>query len=110
MKKLGKIKNVRFGLGGYNHAMIGIHFELGGESWGVSDSRSYWDNNLIKHTVNCKWTESDRTNEFSKIMEYISNLLRDGKVDSIEKLKGKPIEVELDGNMLKEWRILTEVL
>jgi hypothetical protein len=110
MKKLGKIKNVRFGLGGYNDAMIGIHFEFGGEGWGVNHSRSYWDPNLIEHTVNCQWTESDRTDEFSKIMGYISNLLEDGKVDSIDKLKGKPIEVELDGNILKEWRILTEVL
>jgi len=110
MKKLGKIKNVRFGLGGYNDAMIGIHFELGGEGWGVSDSRSYWNPNLIEHTVNSQWTEDNRTDEFSKIMEYISNLLNDGKVDNIDKLKGKPIEVELDGNMLKEWRILTEVL
>ena len=26
------------------------------------------------------------------------------------KLKGKPVEVTFEGNTLKEWRILTEVL
>jgi hypothetical protein len=43
-------------------------------------------------------------------MRYVSKLLRDAKVDSVEKLKGKPIEATFDGNTLKEWRILTEVL
>jgi hypothetical protein len=28
----------------------------------------------------------------------------------VDELKGKPVEVTFDGNMLKEWRILTEVL
>jgi hypothetical protein len=43
-------------------------------------------------------------------MRYVSKLLKEAKVDSVEKLKGKPIEATFDGNMLKEWRILTEVL
>jgi hypothetical protein len=43
-------------------------------------------------------------------MRYISSLLKDAKVDSVDKLKGKPVEVTLDGNQLKSWRILTEVL
>jgi hypothetical protein len=36
--------------------------------------------------------------------------LKDAKVNSVDELKGKPVEVTFDGNMLKEWRILTEVL
>jgi hypothetical protein len=43
-------------------------------------------------------------------MRYVSKLLKESKVDSVEKLKGKPVEVTFEGNMLKEWRILTEVL
>ena len=34
----------------------------------------------------------------------------DAKVNSIDKLKGIPVEVTFEDNMLKEWRILTEVL
>jgi hypothetical protein len=37
-------------------------------------------------------------------------LLKQAKVDSVERLKGKPVEVTFDGNRLEEWRILTEVL
>jgi hypothetical protein len=43
-------------------------------------------------------------------MRYVSKLLKDAKVNSVDELKGKPVEVTFDGNMLKEWRILTEVL
>jgi hypothetical protein len=43
-------------------------------------------------------------------MRYVSKLLKDAKVSSVDELKGKPVEVTFDGNMLKEWRILTEVL
>jgi hypothetical protein len=53
---------------------------------------------------------SDRDVRYSEIMRYVSKLLKDDKVDSVEKLKGKPIEATFEGNTLREWRILTEVL
>ena len=34
-KKLGKIKEVCFGLGGYQGEMLGFHVTLGNGSWGV---------------------------------------------------------------------------
>jgi hypothetical protein len=109
-KRLGKIESVSFGLGGYQGAMIGLHVTLSGESWGVGDSRANWDSEQIKWSENTKWTETDRDMWYSGIMRYISTLLKDAKVDSVDKLKGKPVEVTFDGNQLKEWRILTEVL
>jgi hypothetical protein len=42
-------------------------------------------------------------------MRYISKLLSDAKVDDVMKLKGKPIEVTVEGNCVESWRILTEV-
>jgi hypothetical protein len=44
------------------------------------------------------------------MVERIDKILTDAKVYSVDKLKGKPVELTFDGNMLKEWRILTEVL
>jgi len=43
-------------------------------------------------------------------MRYLSKLLNDAKVDSVDKLKGIPVEVTLEDNTLKEWRVLIEVL
>lgn len=109
-KKLGKIEDVRFGLGGYQGAMIGLHVTLGNSGWGVSDSRANWDAEQIKCSEHSKWLESDRDEWYAEIMRYVSKLLKEAKVDSVDKLKGKPVEVTFDGNTLKEWRILTEVL
>ena len=109
-KKLGKIEEVSFGLGGYQGAMLGLHVTLGDGSWGVGDSKSNWDAEQIKWTKNAQWTESQRDESYSEIMRYVSKLLKDAKVNSVDMLKGKPVEVTFDGNQLAEWRILTEVL
>ncbi len=109
-KRLGKIQQVRFGLGGYQDACIGIHFTLGGDGWGVQDTKSAWDANMIKCTEHTLWTEEERSKQYDEIVRYISDLLRQAKVDSITRLKGIPIELEFDGNCLKDWRILTEVI
>jgi hypothetical protein len=109
-KRLGKIEDVSFGLGGYQGAMLGLHVTLGDGSWGVGDSKSNWDSEQIKWTKNTQWTESQRDVYYSEIMRYVSKLLKEAKVDSVDKLKGKPVEVTFDGNQLVEWRILTEVL
>jgi hypothetical protein len=109
-KELGKIEKVNFGHCGYQDACLGISFVLSGSGWGLMDSKSTWDAELIKHTENSQWTEEDRNKQYSEIMRYVSKLLKDAKVDSINQLEGKPIEVTLDGMLLKEWRILSEVL
>jgi len=109
-KKLGKIKNVKFGIGGYQDAMIGLHVTLGSNGWNVGDSCSAWDAESIKWSENCNWTEDDRDKQYAEILRYLSKLLKDAKVDSVDRLKGIPVEVTFDGNMLKEWRVLTEVL
>lgn len=109
-KKLGKIESVKFGIGGYQDAMIGLHVTLGNTGWGVGDSRCAWDAQMIECSKYCKWTEADRDKNYSDIMRYLSKLLNDAKVDSVDKLKGIPVEVTFDGNLLKEWRVLTEVL
>lgn len=109
-KRLGKIKSVKFGIGGYQDCQLGIHFQLGGDYWGVGDSKSTWDPERIKCTEHSKWTEEDRTKNLNDIVRYVSSLLKDAKVDNVTELEGIPVECSFDGNMLKEWRILTEVL
>jgi hypothetical protein len=110
-KKLGKIGYIKFGLGGYQDAQLGLSFTLEGkDGWGVCDFRGFWDPHIIECTTHCKWTEENRSSNFVLIMRYISDLLYDAKVDDITKLKGVPIEAIFEGNTLKEWRILTEVL
>lgn len=109
-KRLGKIEKVYFGIGGYQDAMIGLHLTFTFNGSGVSDSRCAWDSELIECTKHSKWTESDRDKQYSEIVRFISKLFKDAKVQSIDKLKGIPVEISFEGNVLKDWRILTEVL
>ena len=109
-KRLGKITSVNFGLGGYQDAMLGLTIGLGNGSWGVSDFKGTWDAETIERDEYTKWTEEDRTKGYDETMRYLSKLFKDAKVSCVYKLKNIPVEVTFDGNLLKEWRILTEVL
>lgn len=109
-KKLGKITSVCFGLGGYQDACIGLNVNFQGEGWGVGFNKTAWDKNLIECTDRCKWSEVDRSEANDDIVRYVSDLLSDAKVSSVDKLKGIPVEVSFEGNTLKSWRVLTEVL
>ncbi len=108
--RLGKLKSVRFGHGGYNNAELGLSVTISGDGWGVSDHKTAWDANLIKHNERCKWTEQDRDKGYCDVMRHLSDLLAAAKVSSVDQLNGIPVEATFDGNTLKGWRILTEVI
>ncbi len=108
MKRLGKILNARFGLGGYQDAMIGISFTLGGDSWGVADFWGTWA--MKPDPVRAKWTEAEQIEMLGKVVLRLAKLLEDAKVQHVDELVGVPVEVEIDANnALASWRILTEV-
>lgn len=111
--KLGYIKSVKVGRGGYQDAMFGITFELGGQGWGVIDFWGEWDPSVIKRDEWSQWTEDDRSAKFVDMVRRISKLLSDASVDDVAALKGKPVSVTVNGTgygSLSSWRILIEVL
>ena len=108
-KTYGKIASVNVGLGGYQHAMMGISFDLSqGGILSVSDFWGAWG--LEIDSKGTFWTEVDRDARFAETMRKINQLLIDAKVDNVNQLKGKPIEVTCDSKHMVSWRILTEVL
>lgn len=109
-KSLGRISSVKFGHVGYQDAMLGIQFCFDCKGSGTCTDKSTWDPEIVECASYCKWTEADRDKSFAEIMRYISKLLKDAKVDDVSKLLNKPVEVTWQNSMLKEWRILTEVL
>lgn len=105
--RLGKIQKVRVGFGGYDDAMFGVAFTLGGaDGWGVSDWKGPW---TTKVTESTKWTEADRSHEFDTVMRWLWQLCKEAKVTTVDQLQGIPVEVTFEDNRLKSWRILTEV-
>lgn len=107
---LGKIDYVSFGHGGYQDAQFGISFGFSFDGCGVSDFWGFWDYELIKHSEHCKWTEEERAKKASELLPKISKLLKQAKVRNVQDLKGKPVEITFEGDTLKSWRILEEVL
>jgi hypothetical protein len=111
-KELMKIRSVSFGLGGYQGCQFGLFldFEQKGGS-GVSDFvTGGWDYQSIKVDEYTKWTEKERDHEMTLMCKTISKILSAAKVNDVQHLKGKPVEVVIEGNMLKSWRILEEVI
>lgn len=103
MKRLGKIGLAIVGFGGYQDAMLGCSFTLTGEGWGVGDFWGAWGSATVPN-------EADRTESLGLMMRQLGDLLRAAKVKHFDELVGVPIEAEFDGNTLKSWRVLTEVL
>jgi hypothetical protein len=109
-KELGKIEHVSFGIGGRDDCMFGITITLASGGSKVMHFNGFWDYNRIECTAYTEWTEQYRDERFSKMTKYISNLLNDAKATTVEQLKDTSVEMEFDGNRLKGFRILTEVL
>lgn len=107
--RLGKIESLRVGMGGYQDAMFGVTVCLSMQGSGVSDFKGMWGQD-IKVGEHTKWSETDRSRQFDDLVRWMDDQCRLAKVDDVMKLVGKPVEVTLDGNTLKSWRLLTEVL
>jgi len=105
--RLGKIRKAEFGWGSYNDIMLGLTVDLGGESWGVGDHKGATG---VPHTEFCKWTDAERRTSLGDAVMWLGDLLTKAKVRSVSELVGKPVEVTFEGNLLKSWRILEEVL
>jgi hypothetical protein len=105
--EIGKINEVRFGSGGYQDAMIGFTFQLGGKSWGTGDFWGFWS---MDPTSSAEWTAEKREIALGKTVMRVQKLMEQAKVQDFTKLKNIPVEVKFEDNTLKSWRILEEVL
>ena len=106
-KILGKITKAEYGMVRDYPFLFGLqlYFNLGdGTSIGCG---SRYTINISKE---CRWEESERKDAIVKAVEEINKILKDAKVDYVSELKGMPVEVEIEKNTFKDFRILTEVL
>lgn len=106
--RLGKIREVKFGFGGYQECEVGLTAVLSMQGSEVVGFISGGYAQAPSKTAS--WTVEDQRRKFAMLTKEIIELLQKAKVDDVAKLKGIPVEVTLDGNLLKSWRILDEVL
>lgn len=89
-KQLGKITKVCLGFGGYQDVEFGITLRI---SFFGMEVQTFISENSKEDFV-C----------------YLKSLLKDSKKQDIYQLVGVPVEVTTDGNLLKNFRVLTEVI
>jgi len=108
MKKvLGKIQSAEYGLlNGSPYFGLYLAFSINGGSQGCNSSTKY----MFNISKDCKWSENNRSDAVAELVDDLHSVLKAAKVNYVSELAGKPVEITLDGNLFKGFRILTEVL
>jgi len=106
-KELGKISSARWGMGGYQDAMIGLSLDFSMKGSGVGEFYGSWTTKRDKYT---KWSEENRLIEIGKAGMKVAELLELIGGTDVNDLVGTPVEITFDGNRLHSWRVLKEVL
>ena len=115
--EIGVIESATFGIGGYQDCMLVFRFQIGMKGSGVAVLKECgWfhitEEELKKMPGNYKWTHDDRVLSTGKAAWEVAELMRDAKADTLDKLKGKPVEVwfeDLSGSC-RGFRILKEAI
>lgn len=106
-KYLGKITTAEFG-GIPDYPMfIGLllEFTFDGNRY-VGDGGKF----TINMSKDCKWSAEERRLAIEEQMDAVYKLLNDAKVRTVSQLENKPVEITVENNTFKDFRILTEVL
>lgn len=106
-KILGKITFAEFGTILDYPFLIGLQlgFDLAGGAV-IMDGGKY----TVNISPECKWKEFSRADAIVKTVEFVNKILKDAKVNHVSELINKPVEVTIENNTFKDFRILTEVL
>lgn len=102
-KQLGKILKWETGFHDYG---FGVVYTLGGESWGVSSSQIF----AAKYEDRFRYSREEWEQNVIQYALFERDTLLSAKKQRVEQLVGTPVEVIFEGNLLKSWRVLTEVL
>lgn len=106
-KILGKIDFAEYGTVRDYPFLIGLQlgFKLG-DGCGIMDGGKY----TVNIDKECRWEESERATVVTASVEKVYQILKDAKVNYVSQLINKPVEVTIEKNCFKDFRILTEVL
>ena len=106
-KLLGKITRAEYGTVKEYSFLIGLQLSFSMNGSGVSDGGKY----TLNIDKECKvWEENQRSQAVTENIENLYQLLNDAKVNYVSQLVGRPVEVTIEDNSFRGFRILTEVL
>lgn len=106
-KFLGKIESAEFGQVPDRPCIFGVRLRFR-----ICDGSFVGDGGRYSTNMNpeCKWSATERNTDAYRVLEHLNDILNDAKVNYVSELINKPVEVTIEGNCFKDFRILTEVL
>lgn len=105
-KELGKITFAEFGTIRDYPFLIGLQLGFSIGNAGVMAGGKY----TVNISPECKWKDLNREETITKSIEEVDRILNDVKVNYVSELLNKPVEVTMENDTFKDFRILTEVL
>lgn len=104
---LGKISSVEYGFIEDYCFLFGLKLSFSlSDGTGVGDGGKY----CLNISKECKWGTLKREKAIEEKTDLLIQIMNDAKVSNVSQLKGKPVEVTLNGNSFYDFRILKEVL
>lgn len=104
---LGKITSAEYGMVSDYPFLFGLqlYFKLGNAT-GIGCGSKY----TFNISNECRWTKEERQIAITNSIDELHQILIAAKVDYVSQLVGKPVEVTIESNTFKNFRILTEVI
>ena len=108
---LGKIVKAELGFGGYQESQLGLFVELSFNKCSfVCDFITGGYKESIQVTEFSKWIEEDRSKDRIDFLKKLDNILESANIQYVSELVNVPVEMTFEGLLLKNWRVLTEVI
>lgn len=105
-KVLGKIDFAEYGTVNDYPFLIGLQLGFRFPTGGVGCGYRY----TVNISPDCNWGDDSRVEVITKNVEFVNKTLEDAKVNYVSQLISKPVEIIIEDNTFKDFRILTEVL
>ncbi len=105
-KFLGKIISAEFGRVEERPFLIGLQLVFKIDPYTVNDGGKY----CVNISKDCRWGDDSRVEIITQYVEYVAQVLKDANCNYVSELVNKPVEVTVEGNTFKDFRILTEVI
>lgn len=106
-KMFGKIVSAEFGTVQDRPFLMGLKLEFR-----LSDGTVIGNGGkcIISVATAHELSGAERRKRITAMVDAIREILKDSKVNNISELIGKPVEVTMENDIYKDFRILTEVL
>lgn len=106
-KVLGKIDFAEYGTFEDRPFLMGLQLGFKMQTCGVMSGAIY----TVNMSDECLWDSAEeREQTITKYVDKVYEILQQAGVNYVSELKNIPVEITLENNTFKDFRILTEVL